>query len=42
MLHDTFVYEEHEMIKRYARLLELLNGVIKAAPILLSVSTEYL
>ncbi len=30
------------MNKMCARLLELLNGVIKAAPILLSVSTEYL
>ncbi|KJO34545.1 hypothetical protein SS08_03010 [Enterobacter hormaechei subsp. steigerwaltii] len=41
-LYDTFIREEQEMIKIYARLLELLNGVIKAAPILLSVSTEYL
>lgn len=30
------------MIKMCARLPESLNGVIKAAPILLSVSTEYL
>ncbi|POT65933.1 hypothetical protein C3400_25200 [Klebsiella oxytoca] len=41
-LQDTFVFEEHEMIKMCARLLELLNGVIEAAPILLFVSTEYL
>ncbi|CZY00475.1 Uncharacterised protein [Enterobacter hormaechei] len=30
------------MIKMCARLLELLNGVIEAAPILPPVSTEYL
>lgn len=30
------------MIKRCARLPELLNGVIEAAPILPRVSTEYL
>ncbi|WP_165785811.1 hypothetical protein [Klebsiella sp. H-Nf2] len=33
MLHDTFIDEEHKMIKVCARLLELLNGVIEAAPI---------
>ncbi|KLP70114.1 hypothetical protein ABF81_21020 [Enterobacter hormaechei subsp. steigerwaltii] len=41
MLHDTFSYEEHEMIKRCARLLELLNDVIEATTILHSIPPKY-
>jgi len=32
VLHNTFIHQKHEMIKMCARLPELLNDVIEAAP----------